>query len=1169
MPQSDAGQTSCSNASGGAFAQEQALISERRKLTPTGQSTRDVYGLALSGGGIRSATFSLGVLRGMAKQSALHLFDYLSTVSGGGYIGAAFGRLFGEAAQADSVEACLANDASMFLWWLRNNGRYLVPQGAKDDWLAAASAVRGWLSSQFSFLILVLFAAVVTMLPHAGVWAWQSLTIPARQIAWIPSAWTLLALAPALLAFAYMWAYYMLAVGRIQLLISLFIASFVIGWAFYQWRYLGAVLDLPAKFAVALAASVLAGILLLRIYLRGRPNGTDSNQTAILRLRLTEPLRLLLVILATCLAAGILDAGSWWLYVTTTLSRESLIGRLGALAAGLGIVLTAIRAVLPGLQEQSSNAWIRSIDWLRVANVLGILTVVLVLFLSTLGLTFLIYSSSVPSIWFINISENAIPLACLLLLLFALACVVCLTGRQIESLNLGSLHYFYRARLARTYTSLGNPTRFHFPRGAFATADRQTTSQLRRIDEALDGDDIPFSQYQPHLHGGPLHLINCCINQTRDDRTGNYNADRRGIALVVGPCGLETGAKGAEASLNSSGSSLAEWTAVSGAALASGMGFYTRTGVATLLYLSGLRLGYWVQSLLAESRASFSWKLLPKFHAVLAEVFGAFPGLKARYWYVSDGGHFDNTGVYALIKRKVPLIVLVDAAADPDYLFGDVENLVRKAKIDYDADIAFIDPDTLPTLAGVNKARFGTPYSMAAGEGPECMLLARINYPSGQMGTLLIIKPRRTDGMPLDVVGYADRNTAFPQESTANQFFSEEQWESYHALGMMLGQILTPTFLATLPALAAQAKTLSFNEAGPVTDATPTALRPADDRRTRVQKTVRTSLGVGVSLSVLLGAWQAVQNQLHANDASKVAYFNTLKAVIDEVNHECVAYAKVAALLAELREASLEVGDSAATSPEIQNVSLIVSRFCPVDHHNCYREYFPRLYASVTSTLASPGTWYWSPIARPIAPQSTPSFQLIAETRAVAVHAERTCAAPDTQPVLQASVAPSPPCLSSTKTRLAPGMPPNTHVPSSLENPTAASLATSAAVSAGRASERLRLACTKDHQSRKLFPQVYQDQDRADATMQNMLQAARSAGMTVEITEDVGATARRTGNPLPFVWDRPTFLYAAPIDKICAETLASAYASDASVRALPPNLAGTIGSIEFWLPPRN
>jgi hypothetical protein len=53
-----------------------------------------IPGLAISGGGIRSAVFSLGVLQAMADQQALKHFGYVSTVSGGSYIGAFYGSLF-------------------------------------------------------------------------------------------------------------------------------------------------------------------------------------------------------------------------------------------------------------------------------------------------------------------------------------------------------------------------------------------------------------------------------------------------------------------------------------------------------------------------------------------------------------------------------------------------------------------------------------------------------------------------------------------------------------------------------------------------------------------------------------------------------------------------------------------------------------------------------------------------------------------------------------------------------------------------------------------------------------------------------------------------------------------------------------------------------------------
>ena len=143
-----------------------------------------------------------------------------------------------------------------------------------------------------------------------------------------------------------------------------------------------------------------------------------------------------------------------------------------------------------------------------------------------------------------------------------------------------------------------------------------------------------------------------------------------------------------------------------------------------MAFLSGLRLGYWQDNL----TVGFTKKrnLVAKYFAVLREMFARFPGLGSADWYLSDGGHFDNTGVYSLLKRQLSLIVLVDCGADPDYRFADVENLVRKARIDYDATIAFVDPAGIAPLAGALAPKFGTPDTISNGPGDAHLLLARI-----------------------------------------------------------------------------------------------------------------------------------------------------------------------------------------------------------------------------------------------------------------------------------------------------------------------------------------------------------------------------------------------------------------------------------------------------------
>src|SRR5213075_2420553 len=118
-------------------------------------------GVALSGGGIRSATLSLGFFQGLARHRLVQFVDYLSTVSGGGYFGGFLGHLLhrppAAAAQAiaaaatetppvKKVDKLLQDQESAPFRFLRDNGRYLSPNGAGDLLTAAAGIFRNWVS---------------------------------------------------------------------------------------------------------------------------------------------------------------------------------------------------------------------------------------------------------------------------------------------------------------------------------------------------------------------------------------------------------------------------------------------------------------------------------------------------------------------------------------------------------------------------------------------------------------------------------------------------------------------------------------------------------------------------------------------------------------------------------------------------------------------------------------------------------------------------------------------------------------------------------------------------------------------------------------------------------------------------------------------------------------
>jgi hypothetical protein len=182
---------------------------------------------------------------------------------------------------------------------------------------------------------------------------------------------------------------------------------------------------------------------------------------------------------------------------------------------------------------------------------------------------------------------------------------------------------------------------------------------------------------------------------------------------------------------------------------------------------------------------------LPQF-LLLYELMGYFAGPWARYWYLSDGGFFENLAVYELLRRRVRTIVCCDAGQDGDYVFEDLGNLVRKARIDFDARITFltatalegdakIPPAVKPFLGGLKDLKpakdqlFSKVYAA----------LAVIHYGGdpNPASVLLYIKLGMTGHEQPDVLTYRAMHPSFPHDSTGDQFFDEAQWESYRALG--------------------------------------------------------------------------------------------------------------------------------------------------------------------------------------------------------------------------------------------------------------------------------------------------------------------------------------------------------------------------------------------------
>jgi hypothetical protein len=162
---------------------EARLFKNRPKWQKTDPEPQ-LVGMAISSGGIRSATFSLGVFQTLAKLKLLGEIDYISSVSGGGYFSGLYGRIFTreDVHNISEVEEILSPDrAGQSLdpgpenWkpglfrWVRENGRYLAPKGGGDLLLGLAVMFRNWVSLEIVMMIFVLAILLLGQLLRAAV----------------------------------------------------------------------------------------------------------------------------------------------------------------------------------------------------------------------------------------------------------------------------------------------------------------------------------------------------------------------------------------------------------------------------------------------------------------------------------------------------------------------------------------------------------------------------------------------------------------------------------------------------------------------------------------------------------------------------------------------------------------------------------------------------------------------------------------------------------------------------------------------------------------------------------------------------------------------------------------------------------------------------------------
>ncbi len=333
----------------------------------------------------------------------------------------------------------------------------------------------------------------------------------------------------------------------------------------------------------------------------------------------------------------------------------------------------------------------------------------------------------------------------------------------------------------------------------------------------------------------PIHLICCTANHLTGDALPNLSRGARSV--VLSQRGITLGDETCEPRSTDPRLMLSAAQTASGAAFNSQMGEKSiRLGPAGAFLMSALnlRLGLWVRNpasvraahdrLLrgtlagkpADEQGMRPWRRklfydrsprlrwLARFpgKAFFRELFGMSRCLPDDSWsqlHLSDGGHFENLGLYELVRRHCRYIIVSDAGQDEDIAFDDLGNAIRRVREDFGVEIE-ID------LAPIR------PNSQLISQ--QHLVVGTVHYDGfegSDKGALIYLKPTITGDEPGDIQQYRRRNRDFPHEPTSDQFFAEAQWESYRRLGEHCG-LSTFFFLDQLnPTQREQTETIFWN----------------------------------------------------------------------------------------------------------------------------------------------------------------------------------------------------------------------------------------------------------------------------------------------------------------------------------------------------------------------
>ena len=685
---------------------------------------RRVRAVCCSGGGIRSAAYSLGGLQrlsrtqpakpGEAEEPSWYSeVDFVTAVSGGSYIASSFAMLEHDRDGGPTTYAAGSPEERR----LRAHTRYLV----EDPRVAALGIVN------------ILYGLLLNLVP---------------------------------------------------LLASLYVLGTVLGWGLHDGDILTPSVEDPdtwevshlAGIAVTVAAVILAGIALFTIerlhdvYYPPRDVLTRffdawtlrvMSLGAILAVLLIGVPLLLRAASDTAINPGGLPFGEQAAgFVATSLAIVGFVkGSLGRLTAKLSTSTEPSKGGIGGLLARGLRALA---PWVGSAIALGLLVVALLAWTSSAAYNGFRWQDAVY---------------------VAVALLVIVLWQVVTDVNRNSIHSFYRARLASAFAirrtadgkeaeprPYSEPVPLESLRGkpALVICAAVNTDEAGRVPSGRGCAPWTFSRActgitSGTMFGGEPGLIGSATDDDSPTRsaaptgmlTTKTYVRRAGSRLVTVPGAV----------------------AVSGAAVSPVMGRETRAPIRILLGLANVRLGLWLPNPLLTTPhhpGSGTWALMkwqlrqPGPLALLREMAGR-TGLTRRWVYVTDGGHYENLGLVEALRRGATEIVVFDASGDSPGSWSAFGLAVQTARADLGVEI-----DLDPTKMRPRDGGKGAPTLVAEG---------KCTYPNGVQAKVWLCKLALPEAASWDVLAWAKGHPSFPHDSTAQQLYGDREFEAYRALG--------------------------------------------------------------------------------------------------------------------------------------------------------------------------------------------------------------------------------------------------------------------------------------------------------------------------------------------------------------------------------------------------